>query len=101
MTEDHALAVAIFSGAGHDEQGRVLYPVPEPLTVAFPGIQEIVAGGDFEGYLSFVVGINGLRSFRVSTLDSPLGSSSTSKRDQPGRAQEKRPTASSTGQPTR
>lgn len=71
LTADHALVVAMFPAAGHDEQGRVLYPVPERLTVAFPAIREIVARGDFEGYLSFVLGINGLRSFRVSTLDSP------------------------------
>ena len=70
---DHFLQVA-FQGATLDratQGGTGSYTGPKRITPLLPSVQELAFAGDFEGVLSWGVGVDGARAFRVVPLSSP------------------------------
>lgn len=70
---DHFLQVA-FQGATLDramQGGTGSYSGPKRVTPLLPSVQEIAFAGDFEGVLSWGIGIDGSRGIRVVPLSSP------------------------------
>ena len=70
---DHFLQVA-FHGATLDRSmqgGTGTYTGPKRITPLLPSVQEIAFAGDFEGVLSWGIGVHGARGFRVVPLSSP------------------------------
>ncbi len=67
---DAFLRVRFTPAAGHDEAGNTTYG-PTRRTYALPNIIQVVNAGDFEGVLTFGVGLASGTAFRVFTLDAP------------------------------
>ncbi len=71
---DAFLAVRMVWASGFDLSGDLgqVYTGPTRLTVGAPVVAELVQTGDFEAVLNWVIGVNGRRPFRVSTLVDPV-----------------------------
>jgi hypothetical protein len=65
--------VRMFRASGYDaDAGHPSYTGPDRVPGSAGGnVNEVVANGDFEGVLSWVVGLDGKAPFRVSTLSTP------------------------------
>ncbi|MBT8228036.1 MAG: GerMN domain-containing protein [Dactylosporangium sp.] len=64
------LAVRFAMATGHDDSGTITYGPPR-RAYPLPDIIEVANAGDFEGVLSFGVGLAAQTPFRVFTLTSP------------------------------
>ncbi len=67
---DAILLVSFTQAAAHDDQGKSTFDKPK---VAGPGqvVQEIVRVCDFEGHLSWAIGVTGKKNFKLTTLQNP------------------------------
>ncbi|MBM7864648.1 AMIN-like domain-containing (lipo)protein [Lentzea nigeriaca] len=67
---DAILQVRMASGRGHDDNGDVTYGPPR-RTYALPNVIQVVDSGDFEGVLSFGIGLAQRTGVTVFTLTNP------------------------------
>jgi hypothetical protein len=64
------MAVAFEPARGHDLSGRPTFP-DGTLTPGYPALRQVRFAGDFEGRVSFGLGVAGRGGFRVSELRDP------------------------------
>jgi hypothetical protein len=67
------IVVKVSPGYGYDfEHGKATYTGPKRITPAAANhVQEIVETGDFEGVLTWVIGLDSMRAFTVQATGSP------------------------------
>lgn len=65
------VAMAPASGADLSAGGTETYTGPKRISPPTPMVAEVVEAGDFEGHLTWVIGVRAEAGFHVSTLDSP------------------------------
>lgn len=63
------LSVSLSSATGHDDNGNVF--TDERITMGLPNVIQVVRSGDFEGVLSFGIGLARRKNFNVFTLTNP------------------------------
>ncbi|MBE7518903.1 MAG: hypothetical protein HS107_06615 [Thermoflexaceae bacterium] len=65
------LLVTFTQAAAHDDQGKATF---DKLKVAGPGqvVQEVVRTCDFEGHVSWAIGVSGKKDFKISRLKDPV-----------------------------
>ncbi len=56
----------------HPSSGYQTYTGPGSITASFPALLQLRAAGDFEGYLSYGIGLSQRVGFRVFTLTQPF-----------------------------
>jgi hypothetical protein len=64
------VAVAFEPARGHDPAGQATFP-DGTLTPVYPALRQVRFAGDFEGRVSFGLGVAGRGGFRVSELRDP------------------------------
>lgn len=70
---DAFLQVVMFSATGYDfDANEEAYTGPDRVTGGTKLVTEVVAAGDFEGYLTWVIGLDREVDYRVLTLDHRL-----------------------------
>lgn len=70
LVGDALLQVRFSVAVGHDDQGQVTYG-PLSRTYALPNLIQVRTAGDFEGTLTFGVGLAKATSFQMFTLTNP------------------------------
>ncbi|WP_051173812.1 AMIN-like domain-containing (lipo)protein [Amycolatopsis orientalis] len=67
---DAFLRLRMASAVGHNDNGDITYGPPR-RTYALPNVMQVVNAGDFEGVLTFGIGLARQASFRLFTLTGP------------------------------
>ncbi len=95
------LAVDFTGTAAHDDNGRPSFAQTGGMTLNFPTLTQVGFAGDFEGYVSFGLGLSARAGFRVFTLANPprLVVDLAHPARAPGRVRPTRHTLISCGQP--
>jgi hypothetical protein len=65
------IAVVLSPANAHLDSGAPSWPGPSRLTTGFPAVRQVVFAGDFEGYVTFGLGISQRAGFRVLELRNP------------------------------
>lgn len=65
-----AFLQVVFTAAGHTESGARSFPLP-PRAKGFPTLRQVAVAGDFEGNLTFGIGLRHRAGFRVFDLAGP------------------------------
>jgi hypothetical protein len=68
---DAAIEVVFNPAMAHDDQGHPTVTGSQPVKIAEGSVVEAVLVEDFEGYVSFAVGVLGHPAFHVSVLSAP------------------------------
>ena len=55
----------------YDASGYPTYTGPNAFSPGYPGLRALVNTGDYEGYVTWIAGLNGSACYRISTLTSP------------------------------
>jgi len=70
--QGQAFLSVVFTPADmHDEQGTTTYPGPKTLTPGYPSLRQAKFAGDFEGYVSWGLGLDDRVGFKVTVLSAP------------------------------
>lgn len=65
------LHVVFMRAVAHDDSGTQTYTGPKVITTNFSSLKQAAFAGDFEGYVSFGLGVRNQVGFRVLELDDP------------------------------
>jgi hypothetical protein len=65
------LSVVFMRAQAHDDSGAQTYTGPQVITTNFSSLKQAAFAGDFEGYVSFGLGLGNRVGFRVLELDNP------------------------------
>lgn len=71
VSGDGFLQVRLNVAVAHDEAGHPTYVGPREILLDLPSLLEIEQTGDFEGYVTWVIGLPGELPFRVWELSDP------------------------------
>jgi len=65
------LSVVFMRAQAHNDSGAPTYTGPHVITTGFSSLKQAAFAGDFEGYVSFGLGLDDRPGFRVLELDNP------------------------------
>jgi hypothetical protein len=71
MRGNYYLLVRLTPAVAHDDSGTATYNGPHKFWVGYPQLRQVAFAGDFEGTVSFGLGLRHRNGFRVFTLHDP------------------------------